>query len=251
MRGETPASATDSLDAAKRDLRDLPAAERSQEVLGKSSSLGSASLPALALPNSGAVSQSKPDPDAPPSPTWLQDALKQTDAEKDQRRQGPDASLVRDQANGYKPVRAPDPLAQYLGQWMTPRDRELLRPEAKNVADQKAGTPLDLNGQTPDKPGVLAPQLESLALPMQEPARNPYLPETETPPPAPNPFATVSTAQSNERAREPFSLPPATPALPNAQPVSPKPASSPIEPAVSPTAPIVDDRKYFPQLHRF
>lgn len=251
LRGETPAPATDSLDAAKRDLRELPAAERSQEVLGKSSGLGSASLPALTLPNSGDAPQNKPEPNAPPSPTWLQDALKQTDTEKDQRRQSPDAAQLRDQTNGYKPVRAPDPLAQYLGQWMTPRDRELLRPEAKNAADQKTRPPLDLNEQTPDKSGLLAPQTEALSVPMMEPSRNPYLPETDPQPPTPGPFAPVTTAQSNERAREPFNLPAATPAIPNAQPASPKPAPSQLEPVTAPTAPIVDDRKYFPQLHRF
>lgn len=251
MRGETPAPATDPLDAAKRNLRELPAAERSREVLGKSSGLGSASLPALTLPSSGDAPQSKPEPNAPPSPTWLQDALKQTDAERDQRRQNPDAALARDQSHGDKAVRAPDPLAQYLGQWLTPRDRELLRPDARNTADQKTKNPLDSSEQTPDKPGFPALQTDSLSVSILEPAKNPYLPDSEAPL-APSPFAPTATAQGNEHTREPFSLPTATPGSPNGTPSTTKPAANPLEPPVaSPIAPIVDERKYFPQLHRF
>ena len=254
MRAETPEPASGSLDAAKRDLRELPAAERSREILGKSSGSGSADLPALTLPGSGDASQSKPEPNAAPSPTWLQDALKQTDAERDQRRQSPDAALARDQANGYKPVRAPDPLAQYLGQWMTPRDRELLRPEAKNSADQKTTGPLDLNASSLEGPGVSTSPPDAASVSTLELAKNPYLPEPETPLPAPSPFApaAATSAQSGEHSHTSASLPMVAPSNLNTAPGSATPAPSPLEPAViPPTAPIVDDRKYFPQLHRF
>jgi len=248
---ETPAPATNTLDAAKRDLRELPAVERSKDVLGKSSGLGSAGLPTLTLPGDGSTTQSKPEPDAPPSPTWLQDALNQTDADRGQRRPIRDTTLLRDPANGYKPAQATDPLAQYLGQWMTPRDRELLRPEArKEVADQKTKGPLDQTGLTPELSGT--PVL--LTGPMQDSAKNPYLQEPEPQSLAPNPFAPAVTTNTgpNERSRVPATLSATTPSQPNTLPSSPKPTVAPLAPAApSPAAPIVDDRKYFPQLRRF
>jgi len=248
---ETPAPATNTLDAAKRDLRELPAVERSKDILGKSSGIGSAGLPTLTLPGEGSTPQNKPEPNAPPSPTWLQDALNQTDADRGQRRPGRDSTLARDPANGYKPTHATDPLAQYLGQWMTPRDRELLRPEAgKDGSDQKSKGPLDQTGPASELSGVTALQTGLL----QEPAKNPYLQEPEPLPLAPNPFAPAVTtnAGANERSRLPAPLPAANPDRPTSLPSSPNPVVAPLAPAApSPAAPIVDDRKYFPQLRRF
>ena len=255
LRAETPAPAAGSLDAAKRDLRDLPAAERSQEVLDKSSGVGAASLPILTLPGSGDASQSKPEPNAPPSTTWLQEALAQTDAVHDQHRPSSDPALGRDQANGYKTARASDPLAQYLGQWMTPRDRELLRPDSKNATDQKTNGSLDRYSQPSDKSAFSELPPEAPMVSILEPTQNPYLPEPEKTPLLASPFAApvASTpASTNERSREPTGLAVAPPNKPSAGLDSPKPAASSLEsPPISPTAPIVDDRKYFPQLHRF
>jgi len=253
--GETPAPPTNPLDAAKRDLRDLPATERPRDILGKSPGFGAASLPAVALPGSSDSPQNKPDPNAPPSPTWLQDALQQTDAERSQR---DSAALARDRANGYKPVPAPDPLAQYLGQWLAPRDQELLKSDARKTTDPKGKGPLDLTAQTPERSGLDAWPTSADAKPVaiNEPARNPYLQDEAALPPVPlNSYAPVSVTniQQNDRSRAPATLPLA--AAPNSldrAPSSAKPATKPLDPvSAPPTAPIIDDRKYFPQLRRF
>ena len=256
VQGETPAPAPaeNALDAARRDLRALPATEKSRDGLGKSS--GSASLPTLTIPASGDTQQSKPEePNAPPSPTWLLDALSKTDAERSQRRPGPDAALVRDQPNGYKPVQAKDPLAQYLGQWMAPRDLELLRPDAKKTTELAAQNPQGSTVQATDQtflPGAQVGVMSSVAL--GEPAKNPYLQEAEPLPLPANPFSpTGSTnALANDRGRGP----PALPAQPSADlPTKSdlrKPAAASLEQSpVSPAASIIDSEKYFPQLRRF
>ena len=256
VQGETPAPAPagNALDAARRDLRALPATEKSRDGLGKSP--GSASLPTLTIPASGETQQSKPEePNAPPSPTWLLDALNKTDAERGQRRPGPDAALVRDQPNGYKPVQAKDPLAQYLGQWMAPRDLELLRPDAKKTTEQTTKSPQGLSVQTTDQtsvPGAQSGVTSSVAL--GEPAKNPYLQEAEPLPLPANPFSpTGSTnALANDRGRVPPALPaPLSADLPTKTDLR-KPAAATLEQApVSPAAPIIDSGKYFPQLRRF
>jgi hypothetical protein len=253
--GETPAPPTSSLDAARRDLRELPVTERTRDNLGKSSGFGTADLPALTLPGSGDSPQNKPEPNAPPSPTWLLDALKQTDAERSQRRPNPDAILARDQANGYKPVPAPDPLAQYLGQWMSPRDQELLRPDTKKSADLSTKGPLELTARMPEMSGLPALQTGLMPVSIVEPAKNPYLQEPTPQPLPPNPLtpASVTRQLPNDRSRVPLAFPVgSTPTGLSTTPSSVKPAVKPLEPAtVLPTAPIIDDRKYFPQLHRF
>jgi hypothetical protein len=256
VHGETPAPepAGNALDAARRDLRALPATEKSRDGLGKSP--GSASLPTLTIPASDETQQSKPEePNAPPSPTWLLDALSKADAERSQRRPGPDATLVRDQPNGDKRVQAKDPLAQYLGQWMAPRDLELLRPDAKKTTEQATTSPQGLTVQTTDQTFLSGAQegvMSSAAL--GEPAKNPYLQEAEPVPSPANPFSpTGSTnALANDRGR----VPPALPAPPSADlPAKSdlrKPAAAALEQSpVSPAAPIIDSGKYFPQLRRF
>jgi len=253
--GETPAPPTNPLDAAKRDLRDLPATERPRDILGKSPGFGAASLPAVALPGSSDSPQNKPDPNAPPSPTWLQDALQQTDAERSQRES---AVLARDRGNGYKPVPATDPLAQYLGQWLAPRDQELLKSDARKTTDQKGNGPLDLTAQNTQRSGLDAWPTSADAKPVaiNEPAKNPYLQDEAALPPVPlNSYAPVSvmSLQQNDRSRVPSALPlAAVPTGPDKTASSARPVAKPLEPVSAlPTAPIIDDRKYFPQLRRF
>ena len=256
VHGETHAPPASSLDAARRDLRELPATERSQESLGKSSGFGTASLPALALPSSGDPAQNnKPEPNAAPSPTWLLDALQQTDAERGQRRPAADTTLTRDQGKGYKSASAPDPLAQYLGQWIDPRDRELLRTDVSKTADQRTKSPLDQASMKSEMSGSSALQAGATPFLINEPAKNPYLQEPAPQPSQLNPFAptSVTSLQSQERSQVPSAFPVATgPANLSSTPTSVKSAVKPLEPvSAPPTAPIVDDRKYFPQLRRF
>jgi hypothetical protein len=258
-RAETPAPATDPLDAARRDLRALPATGRSQEVLGKSSGFGSASLPALTIPNSSDVPQSKPEPNAPASATWLQDALKQTEVDRNQRRPLGDPSRERDEANhGYKPAKAANPLDQYLAQWLAPRDLEMFQPEARKAVDQKSKSPLELAATTQplEMQGAPTGQTDFMTAPVLPLTKNPYLPEPELQPVGGTPVVLNSTAMhaSDERSRVQATLSPVSspPSLRETTPSSLKPATSlPEVVPVSPTAPLVDDRKYFPQLRRF
>ena len=262
VRGETPAPATGStLDAARRDLKTLPATERSQELLGKNSGLGSASLPALTLPGSGDAPPSKPEPNAPPSPTWLQDALNQTDSVRGQRRVVSEPALSpRDKVNGLKPASTPDPFSQYLGQWLTPRDQELLRPDARKATDlagaggskmppDASATPMSLAGaERSGSPKLQTLQTGFLPVSTLEPVKNPYLPEPAPQVQPPSPFAPAASVNAlpgsvlfGQKSR-PAGLGPGTL----------KPPARPTEAApLPPTAPTLDDRKYFPQLRRF
>jgi len=255
----TNTSADNSLETARRDLRALPATERSQELLGKSSGLGSAGLPSLSLPGEGSKPSGQPAPNAPLSPTWLLDAMQQTELDQSQRRASatPDSTLTRESSSGYKPAPAPDLFGKYLEQWLSPRDLEMLRPESRKNDEQKQSTSgADL---TRAKSGTLGPpvsQLGSDPVPIMPAAQNPYLVEPASPSsaPLPNPFApaTPSDLQKNERNRTPAPL--LTPALTSSpRPTTPvKPAAKPVEAVPRPpTAPIVDDQKYFPQLRRF
>jgi hypothetical protein len=246
-----------SLDAARRDLRALPATERSHEFLGKSSGLGSAGLPSLALPGESSKPQAQPEPNAPPSATWLQDAMKQTEVERSQRRSLPDSEGTREQNNGYKPAAAPDPFGKYLEQWLSPRDLEMLRPESRKTADQKQNS-ASLE-QTQKRSGVFgapASQTTLDAVPIMPTTQNPYLvePSSLSPTPLPNPFApsTPSALPQSDRNRVPTALPTSTSTVSPRSTAPVKPAFTPPEAMPkAPTAPIVDDRKYFPQLRRF
>lgn len=255
----TNTSAENSLETARRDLRALPATERSPELLGKSSGFGAAGLPTLDIPGEGNKPSSQPLPNATPSPTWLLDAMQQTELEQNQRRTATprDPTATRESSSGYKPAAAPDPFGKYLEQWLSPRDLELLRPESRKNDAQKS----TFGGETQTRSrlgtfGTATAPLVTDPVPILPTAQNPYLVESNSPSPAPlpGPFApeTTPALQKNERNRTPSVLPA------SAVTSSPKPAA-PLKPAAksvdaspkAPTAPIVDDRKYFPQLRRF
>jgi hypothetical protein len=255
----TTTSTENSLEAARRDLKALPATERSQELLGKSSGLGSAGLPPLSLPSEGSKPQAQPAPNAPPSPTWLQDAMQQTALEQSQRRTStsPDSSLMRESSSGYKPAPAPDPFGKYLEQWLSPRDLEMLRPESHKNDDQKQNTGgVDQTRSRSGTFGAPASQLSADPVPIMPTAQNPYLVEPASPStaPLPNPFAptTPSGLQQNDRNRTPSPLPMPTATSSQRPTAQSKPAAKPAEAVPkAPTAPIIDDQKYFPQLRRF
>lgn len=258
-----------TLESAKRELKELPAAERSRDFLGKPS-LGSSNLPTLTLPGDNG-SAPRSDQNKTPSDTWLQDAAKQVDAEAAARRRTTDPNFSRDQnrTEGYKPIDPPNPLAQYLEQWISPRDLELLHAgqESKSGPDSTA-----FFKKTADKPSNLSPSAglptdfanPSLAVaqtgpvvPLQPQLHNPYIEETEPSPTLANPNTLLPQASSvtgpADRARVLPSLSSSPDIAPQDTPKSQsqKPAVSPNPPDRPPTAPIIDDRKYFPQLRRF
>lgn len=267
-----PDTGDNALDSARRELKELPAAERTRDVLAKPSSLGSSGLPTLTLPGDAGGAAPRPGANQPPSATWLQDAAGQVDAEAAANRRAADSSLPRDssdRAGGYKPAETPNPLGQYLQQWISPRDMELWR------AGQETKNPGELSPPpaTPAHPGdALAPggALWDSArtatgadpvVPVLGVTRNPYIDDAELiltapPPNAISPQATPGLLPA-DRGRAPGALPPTVSAAPVSpatpqQPNQLKPATTPAEPPPRPpTAPLVDDRKYFPQLRRF
>lgn len=271
----TPVAATNenTLESARRELKDLPTAERSRDVLGKSTTLGPASLPMLALPgDTGNATAARPDPNQPPSATWLQDALNQTDAESAAHRRASDSSLSRerDQSSGYKSAEIPNPFGQYLEQWISPHDLELLRAGQDTKKSSESGqavtksweplkAPSSSSGLTPDGAGSqLSDTAEQSFIPSLSAARNPYIEEPDLAPPASNPSAISSQAAPGQSQPDRTRVPPPLASIPAAtpqgtsQPTPLKPVAAPTEPASPPpTAPIVDDRKYFPQLRRF
>jgi len=269
VHGQTAATGSstseNSLEAARRDLKSLPATERSRELSGKSSGLGSAGLPSLPT-ESVIMPPSLPEPNTPPSATWLQDALKQTDAVRAQRKPQVDSTLSREQAGGFKPTPAPDPFARYLEQWLSPRDLELLKPESKKTTDRNVPNSWE-QPQSQAQPSTSAgmqdgslsqPGSSSVLVPiMPATPSNPYIDESDVAPiaSAQIPFAvqTTGTQIPIERSRvpTPLSSTTTTPLTPR-QTASVKPAAVAAEVLPKPpTAPIVDDRKYFPQLRRF
>ncbi|MFT3870568.1 MAG: hypothetical protein QM715_19125 [Nibricoccus sp.] len=267
---QSPATGENTLESARRELKELPALERSRDVLGKHPGLGSAGLPTLTLPGDAGNSTARPDPDKPISTNWLQDALNQTDAEAATRRRSNDSSLVheRDQGGGYKPVEAPNPLGQFMAQWISPRDLELLQAGQDTKKSNGATDPFVKSWEPLRPAGYQSPITDVARSPLSEPndtplvpilaaPRNPYIEEPDsTPPPSPNlmlsPAALGRPQPDRSRGPESLSsLPVASPSGPN-QPATLKPAATPVaEPQRPPTAPIVDDRKYFPQLRRF
>lgn len=270
----TPSPATDenTLESARRDLKDLPAIERSRDVLGKQSGLGLAGLPALTLPGDAGNSSVRPDPNKPPSATWLQDALNQTDAKAATHRRANDPALGtdRDRPDGYKPVEAPNPLGQYMEQWISPRDLELLR-AGQDAKKSNMPTELFVKTWEPSQtansgagfmPGSALSPLsdgrEAPIVPIMAAPRNPYIeePDAVSVPPGPNSInpQIASDQAQTDRSRMPAPLSSTPAAMPQGprQPGPVKPAAAtPTEPQRPPTAPIIDDRKYFPQLRRF
>lgn len=269
---QTPTNSENTLESARRELKDLPATERTRDILGKSSTLGSAGLPLLPLPGDTANTAARPDPNKAPSANWLQDALNQADSEAAAHRRATDPSLARDRdrPGGYKPVEVPNPFGQYLEQWISPRDLELLRagqetkkPSEPSQAFVKPWEPPQSqnagSGRTSDVTGGLLPDAGQTLIPiMPVTTRNPYIEEPDPTVPAPGPNAflpqNVPGQPQTDRARVPAplsTLPSAT--AQGSRPTTPlKPAVTPAQPTNRPpTAPIVDDRKYFPQLRRF
>lgn len=260
-QGTATTTSDNSLEAARRDLSALPATERSQELLGKSSGLGSASLPVLTMPGGSSKPQAQPAHNSLPSATWLQDALTQTDLERGQRRTASDSSAQREQANnGYKPAAAPDPFGKYLEQWLSPRDLEMLRPESRKNADQKqlsSGMEKDIASPRSGGFGGTATPSRTDAVPIMPMTENPYWVEPARPTsaaPLSNPFAPLPPSALPQKQTDRNRVPNVSPSSTSApRPTGPvKPALTPVEAVPkAPTAPIVDDRKYFPQLRRF
>ncbi|MFT3780725.1 MAG: hypothetical protein QM790_01835 [Nibricoccus sp.] len=245
-------STTSALEEARRDLRDLPAMERSRDLLPKPA-LGSAAPPSFDFPGA-AKPESKEN--AAPSPTWLQDALDRAELEKTQQRARDNVSSRRLLDDSKTPA-APDPFAKLIEQWLSPRDLELLRPTTsgpttfgpRDVSKAEKGSRRDA------QPADVQTQVPSPVAPIMPLPRNPYIEDAEA---FSSPAQTTPQAGQLRRAEAPRysdgrALAPMDSPADVASKKPTKPAVSPKPPASTPppTAPVVDDRKYFPQLRRF
>ena len=261
-----------ALEAARRDLRALPALEK--EI---PSSSGRRGFDASLVPTPTWQAPA-PAPSAPPSTvsprsdTWLVDAFNATETKES--REARHLGATGQNAGRGAPNRDPlgqmfgkteepreNPLASYLQQWLSPQSLTLLKAERRE--DEASGLALLEDALPKQRVGpTAAPAGELSALdlspmdggPATQSARNPYLDAMNSttasaPPSAANGslivpaggvgVPTLSTP-NNSRSSAPSVQKP-----PTAFPAKRPPAYTP------PTAPIVDDQKYFPQLRRF
>ncbi len=241
-------------------------------------------LPRLTVPEL----RSTPAPAAPWTPqkatvpekrsaNWLVDAMeKSADARKDRERTGADRERdqgrsrellgpekEKDDADAVEPRRASDstaererktenavanPLAGYLGVWMTPQDYALLKPGIDQAFGNAAGTSGPGAAPLPDaaavfslpgSDGIGGSNIGAARSTPAAPRENPYLAMLN--PPAP----TSASAAAIASAPPPMSVAPGR-AMP--PPPAPIPAvKSPIPDFAKPAA----DEKYFKQLKRF
>ena len=253
-----PKESSDTLETARRDLQELRTLERSLTPSGR---LPESTLPLpLVIPSTPTAKTNPGDPNkaAEPSQGWLLDALKRAETE-DRARSKTSAADDRlsPEATRRKVQGAPNPLSNYLQQWLSPQDRRLLGGEKLNptllekagIRDDEPFRPLP-NSST--KPLLSSPGDRNL---LMDARVNPYLSpaladESFSPEPlAPLPNVPGGGHPPLSRLSNPTSEPPAY-----SPPLDTTPTlSGPTKPEVlpPPTAPLLDERRYFPQLRRF
>jgi len=262
-RGADPAAkeSNDTLDTARRELQELPAIERGLTPMERRPE-STLPLPLFTpvAPQAPASSLAGEEDLAKPVPSqgWLLDALRKTEAQDRTRSKAlwGDDRLSSNAARG-KAESAPNPLGNYLQQWLSPGDQKLLGGE------KLRSTPLEHAGIHSDEPfrGAAAYDAKPLLsnarphLPMVSERVNPYLtpapsedslvPEPLAPlPPGSNARTTASTL-SNPGTDSTMYPPPWDTAPTLSGSTKPQSVLPP------PTAPLVDEHRYFPQLRRF
>ncbi len=174
----------------------------------------------------------------------------QSDESNAERRASPEPA---GESSGRKPTAATNPLARFLGTWMTAQDYALLKP---GIEQAFAPGP---NASAGSRDAFSANSVSAFALPMVPgvdgmigggvPARSP----TPASAPRENPFLATLSFTPSGTSTPPVPMP--TVALPGAVSASPAiapvpqppPAKSPIPDFAKPAA----DEKYFKQLKRF
>lgn len=269
----TAAPAEDAMATARREFE---AVKRSRDAaLQPKGSLPSMSTPSVdtnAL--SGGWSPKAPAPEKK-SPNWLVEAMEKESDDRNKRSRsggrgeatnpderdplGPRATTLggretEGRASDVDRKQSPtviNPLARYLGDWMSPQDYALLRPGI----DPAAASGIDLRKEGPGIAGTVAnplgatqPGLASLNanLPRSNgelPRENPYLQSLNAPPIAPPPAVTGPVLSGLTPARPASQRPPA---------YSPPPLATPApKPNVPDFLKSASDDKYFKQLKRF
>lgn len=261
--GPPSQKADDPLETARRELQELPTLERSARPEGRMSD------PALALPAFRPSTPGSPSPQAKqndlspttepmPSQGWLLDALRKTEVEDRARTKARTSDdRLSPEAMKRKLEGAPNPLNNYLQQWLSPGDRRLLGGEKLSPTQlERAGIREDepfRPKNTPDAHSLLSnPKTH---LPLSGERVNPYLtpsgPEERllTEPLAPLP-ATAATrtplSRLSSAAPDQSMYSPPWDTTPTVTGSTAKPAAIP-----PPTTPLLDERRYFPQLRRF
>jgi hypothetical protein len=247
----------DGLEAARRELRELPSLDRNHTVTPAGRSTESAiqlPLPAPAAPAKG-DDEGVAAKTSEPSQGWLLDAFKQTESKERSNTAQPAHSLSPD-ATRRKREGAPNPFGNFLQQWLSPQDRRLLGGEKLNQTSlERAGIreEVPFRPKTIDASKTLMPAAgEHRAL--GEDRVNPYLAIESGDERLPSgafaapsntaPLKPPPSRLSNFMGEEPTYSPngDTAPALSGAT----KRESLP-----PPTAPLFDERRYFPQLRRF
>lgn len=265
-----PSPSDDAISVARREF---DAVKSARETPGVPKS----GLPRMSVPELHPVAPPASPWTAPKTPAsanknktenWLVDAMEKSPGSRPERerslsdreradrlspKNGDEAiekrdDAAREQTDERKPATAAaNPLAQFLGTWMTPQDYALLKPGIEEAFDPRAA---GSSGRVPEAPTSsfalpLLPGADGMfgssAAPQRAappaPRENPYLANLTFVPAGPPPALPVVTSVPlrNTEIKTPPPLPP---------PVVPK---SPIPDFAKPAA----DEKYFKQLKRF
>jgi hypothetical protein len=286
-RGEEPSTSTGSLEAAKRDLLALPSMSQPSGASG----LNGLKVDVPTMPNTNSGSEiSRPSTSLLPSNSvgpngeyslrgtkapsegWLVDAFKAADTRARAQRaadeqHSKDLQQIQSKSGGAAVM---NPFSPYMSQWLSPHDPVLLQITGSNQPtgfsggtrdsldnlSAKAGAGAMLPGNSP----LGAPTNPSLTenassginnLAAGATAVNPYLSTDATsvgrtnslPSPSPSRTGVNSSfgAANQPNSSGGFNRPPES----GHKPKLAEPSYTP------PTAPLIDERKYFPQLHRF
>lgn len=258
-----PQPSDDPLEVARRELQELPTLDRSIPPGGRRPD-SELSLPTFIPSTPGSPSSKSKENDLSPateplaSRGWLLDALRKTETEDRLKTNGRTrGERLSPEALKQKLENAPNPLNNYLQQWLSPGDRRLL------VGEKLNSTPLERAGVREDdafRPKAAYDTQAMLSnaraqLPMNGERVNPYLTSSasddrlvpEPLAPLPNttttrtPLSRLSTTAPDQTVYSPQwdTTPTVTGSATKPETISP------------PTAPLLDERRYFPQLRRF
>lgn len=249
---------SDLLEEARRELQELQSVERSLEPSRRLPG-STLQLPVLtpAAPTAKTKEEEKTQSSDQTSQGWLLDGLKAAEArDRSRLRSASPNDRLSPEALRRKADGAPNPLNNYLEQWLAPQDRRLLGGEKPGqTALERSG----IRDQEPFRPKAndspKSPFLNSdTGLGMPSDRVNPYLTgEPAEDPSFTPPFSSISTSPvaRPHLSRSPNSLNDQPSYPPNGDTVPTLGGSTKTEALPPPTAPLLDERRYFPQLRRF
>lgn len=255
--GEDTKPASDPLETARRDIESLSSVNQNGVTKGQLPE-ASVPIPTFSQSTSG-VKPAEADSRATVSQGWLLDALRNMDAQGQQKGF---RDATKSPSNEPKNPRqgdeaAANPLHSYLDQWLSPQDKKLLlgtmkgssavdrnqQPRAETFRGDRSDSEFSLTSM--DKPRErsvgLAPKRENPYLLFGDEDQRSSFSTPVTPAPGLQRPTSNSTLPVMKEGSYPL-IHDAAPALDNRK-------SEDLLPV--PTAPLIDERRYFPQLRRF